>query len=443
MKGWSRYDSVLDKLSNIQDCGEYLKARCPAHEDDRASLSLAIGRTGHLIMKCHAGCSFQEILGAARIEMAETFSDSGEKKPAKRGGGIDSVYTYRDEDGVVVYEVVKFQPKSFRPRRPPRDGDSPETVKNGWVWNLKGTRRILYRLDELRTALAEQPDRVVFVVEGEKDVDRLWANGFLATTSVGGAGKWLDTYSPSLDGCTVIVVPDKDTINEKTGKSPGMEHARDVYAKLTGVAKSIAILELPGLPDSGGDMSDWFDRGGTTEKLKTLAQKALKPDLQEDNAKAPLDDLPEWSSPVVMELSVREMVTAGEFGVIRRSNQLMQNKKTGRGTMGWEYCIENVAGEIAVAKAFGWYWQGGLSGSKIPIIVRVRKNEEHDLVVRPTDDDNACYVFVTGCCPTFKIWGAIEGATAKKFELKKVDGVESHVVGKEALRDPRSAWNGC
>ena len=444
MKGWLQYDSVLRKLSNIEDCGEYLKATCPAHDDRQASLSLAIGRTGHLVVKCHAGCSFREVLDAGGIEMKETFADSPSKSPKKRSGGIDTVYTYRDESGKTVYEVVKFQPKSFRPRRPPRETDDPSSIKNGWVWNLRGTTRILYRLDELRRALDEKPDRIVVVVEGEKDVDRMFKNGFVATTSVGGAGKWQDSFSEVLRNCHVVILPDADDANEN-GKSPGMEHALDVQKKLNGIAKTADIVELEGLP-SGGDVSDWFERGGTAEMLKdiVLRNRSSGQVVADSSAgQGGSSESEQGSSDSVFQqatvcLTVREIVTAGEFGVIRRANQLMQNKNNDRKTTGWEFCIENVAGELAVAKFFGWYWQGGIRIGERQVVVRTRKDRSQNLVVKQNDDPAALYVFVTGSCPEFVIWGAISGEQAMGLPITDL----GHVVDKERLIDPRSMKDG-
>ncbi|MBA7632893.1 hypothetical protein ES703_40449 [subsurface metagenome] len=57
---------------------------------------------------------------------------------------IVATYDYRDESGELLYQVVRYEPKDFRQRRP--DG------KGGWIWNLNNTRRVLYRLQELLTA---------------------------------------------------------------------------------------------------------------------------------------------------------------------------------------------------------------------------------------------------------------------------------------------------
>ena len=70
------------------------------------------------------------------------------------------------------------------------------TSSGGWAWNVKGVRRVLYRLPELLA----RPDETVYVVEGEKDADRLASLGLLATTNSGGAGKWQDQYAETPPG---------------------------------------------------------------------------------------------------------------------------------------------------------------------------------------------------------------------------------------------------
>ncbi len=46
--------------------GHYGSARCPAHDDQLPSLSLANGHDGRLLLYCYAGCSFKEIIQALR-----------------------------------------------------------------------------------------------------------------------------------------------------------------------------------------------------------------------------------------------------------------------------------------------------------------------------------------------------------------------------------------
>ncbi len=118
-----------------------------------------------------------------------------------------------------------------------------------------------YRLPEL---LAE-PTRPVVVVEGEKDADNLARIGVLATCNAGGAGKWTAEHAEFLRGRRVVIVPDND--------DAGRNHAQQVARTLHGIAESVRMVELPGLP-AKGDASDWIAAGGTKAELKRLADAA-------------------------------------------------------------------------------------------------------------------------------------------------------------------------
>ncbi len=89
---------------------------------------------------------------------------------------VVATYDYTDAAGELLYQVQRLNPKSFRQRRPDGNG--------GWHWNA-GDRRVLYRLPDLLAF----PTGTVFIVEGEKDSDRLISLGCCATTISGGS-KW-------------------------------------------------------------------------------------------------------------------------------------------------------------------------------------------------------------------------------------------------------------
>jgi len=141
--------------------------------------------------------------------------------------------------------VERLEPKGFRQRQPDGHG--------GWLYHVQGVRRVLYRLPELLTAPPEAP---VFVVEGEKDADRLARLGLVATTSSGGAGKWPPAddaaFHEPLRGRPLIVVPDHDPAGER--------HGWAVVEAVLPWAASVRLLRLPGLPPRG-DVSDWLDTG--------------------------------------------------------------------------------------------------------------------------------------------------------------------------------------
>ena len=87
------------------------QAHCPAHEDGRASLSFAEGSDG-VVLKCHAGCTTAAVVEALSLTMADLF----DKAPGPRREV--ATYDYLDEAGKLLFQVVRFDPKDFRQRRP-------------------------------------------------------------------------------------------------------------------------------------------------------------------------------------------------------------------------------------------------------------------------------------------------------------------------------------
>ena len=156
-----------------------------------------------------------------------------------------AVYNYQDRDGTRLYQVLRYEPKTFRQRRP--DG-------KGWIWKLED-RRVLYHLRDL----LQYPDGTVFVCEGEKDADNVAALGLCATTVA--AGKWTDECVQALAGRDVIVLQDAD--------AAGRKKAEEAARLLHGVANSVRVVCLPGLPDRG-DVSDWLDLGHSKDELEKV-----------------------------------------------------------------------------------------------------------------------------------------------------------------------------
>jgi len=241
-------DLVVSRLEGARPAGQRMwMAKCPAHDDRQASLSVKEGDDGRALLNCHAGCKTEDIVANLELAMGDLFPDRDQ-----RGNDIVAKYDYLDEHGKMLYQVVRLVPKSFRQRQPDGNG--------GWKWNMEGARRVLYRLPEIAKS---KPGAMVLVVEGEKDAEALATFGFLATTNVGGAGKWLPEYSAALKGRIVIILPDND--------QPGAAHASLVAKALAGVAAAVKVVELPGLPPKG-DVSDWIAGGGTRVGLERLIE---------------------------------------------------------------------------------------------------------------------------------------------------------------------------
>jgi len=260
----STVTSILTQLHNVRKSGDGFTSKCPAHDDDKNSLSICAGSDGRTLLNCHAGCEFKDIVAALGLKLSDLSPKSGrEQRPS--AGEPEAVYDYHNADGRLTYQVCRMPGKRFAQRRPSSAG--------GWIWKLEGVMPVLYRLPEVLAAVKRCEN--IFVVEGEKDCASLARLGLCATTNSGGAGKWREGYADSLEGASVIILPDND--------APGHKHAEQVAKSLHGKASSVRVLELPGLPPKG-DVSDWLATGGTREELLRLAGEALEWEpVQEDN----------------------------------------------------------------------------------------------------------------------------------------------------------------
>lgn len=197
------------------------------------------------------------------------------------GDDIECVYDYRDERGVLLFQTVRKISKKFVYRRPNGDGT--------WEWNISGVRRPLYRLPELlRAPLAE----TVFVVEGEKDVDRLRSLGAVATCNPMGARSWSvvdECAQKALRGRDLVIITDDD--------DDGRYFTTSVAQWALSVAAKIRKLELYRPGDTKRDVSDWFDEGHTLDELRDIASRVetvetgVKADPWTDELAAALADV--------------------------------------------------------------------------------------------------------------------------------------------------------
>lgn len=246
-------DRVLTRLTGVKTAGDGWQARCPAHEDAVASLHIAEGADGRALAHCHAGCATSSVLAAMGLTLIDLF-------PTSHGNGHGqptATFDYTAPDGTLLYQVCRFAGKEFRQRRPDGAG--------GWIWKVPNTiRRVPYRVLDLQHALASGADHV-FVVEGEKDADRLWSLELPATTNAGGAGKWGAEAKvlKTLGVTRVVILPDHD--------GPGQTHAELVASKAKALGLAVSIILLPGLPNHG-DVSDWLNNGHTKAELVALVE---------------------------------------------------------------------------------------------------------------------------------------------------------------------------
>lgn len=238
-----RYPDVYRQYLEVKQAGKELKALCPFHDDHAPSMQISPA-TGlwHCFTCKQGGDVFEFVMRKEGVGFPEALALLGDKLgivPVPQSQ-IVACYDYTDEQGNLLYQVVRLQPKSFYQRHP--DGN------NGWIKNLKGVRLVPYRLPELIEAISNKEP--VFIVEGEKDADNWWAQiGLPVTCNSGGAVKWPDDFKCFFENAVVYIIPDND--------KPGREHARRIASSLHSITKKVKILELPDLPEKG-DVSDWL-----------------------------------------------------------------------------------------------------------------------------------------------------------------------------------------
>lgn len=303
---------------------------CPCHDDRNGSLHVT-DTSDRILVECMAGCAFYDILRAQGVRECQLWHDeaegkrylaeraegrktgkrgakspdSGEKAPKKGGksakkpalvremfkvGGvyvnmrrgnrqepITNIYDYQREDGTVVVRVARTEligpdgkEKSFPVHHLGGDGR--------WYWGRGPYKNMLYRLPEVKAAIAEGAP--VWVVEGEKDADNLHKLGFVATCNMGGgsksespAGKWPPALTASLLGAdAVYLIPDNDY--------PGEGLMQYVAHELHGKVGTLKVLHLTdAMPDLAekGDATDFCKQlrsaRGSREALLELAER--------------------------------------------------------------------------------------------------------------------------------------------------------------------------
>ena len=251
---------VLGKLDGVRKQGGYWMARCPAHDDHQASLSIRLGTEQPVILHCHAGCDPADALDRIGLTLADVSAPNGNHQPdgewTPRGPAI-AVYSYTDQAGELLFQVCRTADKQFPQRRPDR------SAKSGWRWNTTRVPRVPYHLGPLIAGVAA--GHTIYVCEGEKDVHAVEAAGGVATCNPGGAGKWRSEFDQFFTGATVVIVADRD--------DPGRKHAHAVAQHLRKVASSVTVVEAV----NGKDAADHLAAGHDLTEFQTHESRDPSP----------------------------------------------------------------------------------------------------------------------------------------------------------------------
>jgi hypothetical protein len=239
-----------------------LLCRCPAHDDYSPSLHVWEDGQG-LGVHCFAGCSRADVDEALENAAAASRPNLSRVIPARDRGVLVATYDYRNANRELVYRKVRFEPKSFEFRRPVvvaarTSGPVQHAEYVSWRAGLKDTegRYIVEPVPYNLPELIDAPE--AWIVDGEKDADRLADEGIVATCSPYGMARWKPEWDEHLRGKRVTVVADRD--------DPGYRAAAEIAARIDGMAASIGVIDAA----YGKDASDHLDAGLSVAEFRKV-----------------------------------------------------------------------------------------------------------------------------------------------------------------------------
>lgn len=237
---------LRSKLHKVHKSGNGYAACCPAHDDKDPSLFIT-KEPDKILLKCFAGCSFDAIIGALSMESKNFF------RTTKVRSEIVAIYDYCDANGLLLYQVVRQEPKKFFQRRP--DKSNPGNFIN----NLKDVERVFYKLPLLLNGI--DAGKTVHITEGEKDCEALLKLSYCATTIPGGVGgSYPKDFGKVLRGKEVVIWGDNDEQGIRCAEK------RAVYLMSRNFTNNVKIC----YPVKGKDIYDWIESGATTTDIDTF-----------------------------------------------------------------------------------------------------------------------------------------------------------------------------
>jgi putative DNA primase/helicase len=260
--------AILNRVDGIRRSGSGWMARCPAHDDRQASLSVTVGDDGRALLYCHAGCSLEAVTDGLGIAPADLFEprEGRVMRPRKAGNGTapkvnatsaPTLYAIRGTDGEPVAVHVRTDT--------PNGKDITWRLPDGTagLGGLASASLPLFGSEHLPKWDTSRP---IILAEGEPATLALLGANFRALGSVTGAASAPSvSVLQSLRGHHVILWPDND--------DAGRKHMRKVAERLAGIAGSLRVVTWPNAPEHG-DAADLLAAGSAAEVDALLAAAA-------------------------------------------------------------------------------------------------------------------------------------------------------------------------
>ncbi|MGI9458576.1 MAG: phage/plasmid primase, P4 family, partial [Pirellulales bacterium] len=254
---------------------------CPAHDDKNPSFSAKMAADGKLLLKCHAGCTSEEVVRSLGWEMQDLFPDTSRRRrksvgetpeyliakhPCTREHGQPTIWWYHNRDGEKVSAAVRWDKagggKECRPLTNVSD--------SVWKWSAKSDQRPLYDIHKL---ILLEKDELIFFVEGEKAAEVVKHLNLVGTTTQQGSKSPRKTDFQCLKDRTVIILPD----NDKAGQAYAKEVSELCFEA---GSKEVRVVDLSQTFDELGKSGDIADlvaaRKKDPEEIFLLREQLLE-----------------------------------------------------------------------------------------------------------------------------------------------------------------------
>jgi len=221
----------------------------------------------------------------SKSRKAKSTKKQSEKQSAKEKERVVNAFDWPDEEGNLLAQHLRYEPKRFGWRRP--NPDNPPNLENRadlndpddkkyWIYNLDDpkaarVKEMPYRVQEHYRALNDRPvtEPIIFV-EGEHDYETCWNEGLFAVTFSGGANVWQKEYNAWFDPARpIMILTDNDEAGNKRSRIAASSLKAEKPDRIT------KIILLPNLSE-GGDITNWLNQGHNVKELNHIIENTIE-----------------------------------------------------------------------------------------------------------------------------------------------------------------------
>jgi len=291
-------EKVLSLVTAVTPSGNGWSGHCPAHDDGRSSLSVSEGKDGRVLLKCHAGCSTEDVVQALGLHMKDLFPVERNASRPKRGIAIETLANdkrlpvqflnnlgLRESNGRVLipYRLTDGSPA---PRTRVRTA---LRANDGSFWMpRRGPSPVPYGLDRLEEA---RKQGYVVLVEGESDCWTLWFHEYPAM-GIPGASMTKVLQAEHVDGVPLILIQQEPGSGGEAFVSGAIKRLGKV-----GWRGRAAVIH----PEGAKDFNE-------LHKLNSAGFKTIFEKMLEEAQNLPAEQVPDTAESEVGDLLVNQIL---------------------------------------------------------------------------------------------------------------------------------------